>query len=131
MNRPQPAGAALRSYGLPRDLRLCHSLDFRAIYQQRLSVADGTLVVYGRANQRANGRLGLSVSRKVGKAHQRNRWKRLIREAYRHQLAAAQGLDLIVIPRQGITPNAGQINESLRQLLLRLQRKCLPRVPRS
>ena len=65
------------------------------------SASDAFLIVYGVENRLGYARLGISVSRKkVRKAHDRNRVKRLIREAFR--LAKADlpvGVDLIVVPR--------------------------------
>jgi ribonuclease P protein component len=58
------------------------------------------VIVYGAPNGLPVTRLGLSVSRKVGGAVQRNRVKRLLREAFRavqHDLPA--GLDLVVVAR--------------------------------
>lgn len=48
-------------------------------------------------------RLGITTSRKVGGAVVRNRWRRLIREAYRlHKAEFPQGYDIVVIvkPKQ-------------------------------
>jgi ribonuclease P protein component len=91
--------------------------DFRRAYQRRCSAGDGLLLVFGFPNELPHPRLGLSVSRKVGGAVVRNRWKRLIREAFRltrPQLPA--GIDLIVIPRAEAEPELSRLLESLPRL---------------
>jgi ribonuclease P protein component len=56
--------------------------------------------VYGRPNGGRPTRLGITVSRKVGKAHVRNRVKRLVREAFRrHRGEMPRGLDLVLVAR--------------------------------
>lgn len=47
------------------------------------------------------GRIGITVSRKVGTAVIRNRIKRLVREYYRHHKGAFVALDVNVIARRG------------------------------
>ena len=97
--------------------RLRTAADFDRVYRARTSAADGVMVVYGLPNDGPHTRLGLSVSRKVGNAVVRNRWKRIIREAFRLNVAALpQQLDLIVIPRPSQSPNFCDASASLVRL---------------
>ncbi|HUA49798.1 MAG TPA: ribonuclease P protein component [Solirubrobacteraceae bacterium] len=82
-------------------MRLSRSADFDRVFRQGRSHAGRELVLYvfprGESEQP---RLGLSVSRKVGGAVQRNRVKRLLREAFAvegERLPA--GTDAVVVAR--------------------------------
>ena len=98
--------------------------EFDLVYQGNVHAADEVLVVLARRNELSRSRLGLSVSRRVGCAVVRNRWKRLIREAFRLQRKELPlGLDLVVRPRRGATPDFDAILASLPKLVTRIHRK--------
>jgi ribonuclease P protein component len=102
----------------PQRVRLKTPAQFKTVYDQKRSVSDGLLVVYAAANGLQHPRVGLSVSRKVGNAVVRNRWKRLLREAFRlNRHALPVGIDFILIPRSGQTePSLQGVSDSLIRL---------------
>src|SRR5438874_13755270 len=98
--------------------------DFRRVYERRRSVSDGWLIVYACENGLPHLRLGLSVSRKVGKATHRNRLRRLYREAFRlTRQQMPTGLDLVLIPRRPEPPSLEELKHSLPRLVRSVARK--------
>jgi len=93
--------------GAPRKRRrLSRSGDFERVYREGRSHASRYLVVYAfpRVSDDAEPRLGISVGRKVGGAVDRNRVKRLLREAFwRTGAALPEGHDFVIVAR----PDAG------------------------
>ena len=88
--------------------RLSRSGEFERVYREGRSHANRYLVVY--AFQRADGdgdrRLGVSVGRKLGGAVERNRIKRLLREAFWARAdGLEEGLDFVIVAR----PAAGEL----------------------
>ena len=106
-----------------KEQRLLSRDDFDRVYRNDHFAADDVLVIRARRGS-SHSRLGLAVSKKVGNAVVRNRWKRRIREAFRqqqHELPV--GLEIVVRPRKGADCDSQAIAESLLKLMKRLDRK--------
>ena len=100
-------GEGASSAGFPRGARMQSPADFDRVFSARRSAARGTLVVYAceAASASQPARLGLSVSRRIGNAVVRNRWKRRLREVFRHlRPRLPAGHDFVVVVRSGAAP---------------------------
>jgi len=85
-------------------MRILRPADFVRVYERRCSAAAGPIVLYAAPREDANAesRVGLSVSRRIGKAVLRNRWKRRLREAFRAmRLQLPPGTDYVIVVRSG------------------------------
>lgn len=72
---------------------------FRRLYRTG-GAANENLVLYARRNRLKINRLGLTVGKKIGKAHTRNRVRRRLREIYRlHEAEFLPGYDIVVVAR--------------------------------
>lgn len=99
----------------PKSMRLRSRLDFDDLFKSGLVVADNVLVIHAR-QAKTLGKLGISISKRVGNAPLRNRWKRLIREAFRRLAARkpdVRRIDLVIRPRRGAVPSFVAIQRSL------------------
>lgn len=105
----------------PAVLRVKRGEDFDRAFAGRRRRDLGAIVVYGARNGLPVTRLGLSVSRKVGGATQRNRVKRMLREAFRAERhGMPQGLDLVVVARPHREWDLGRYRTALAEAAARL-----------
>ncbi len=95
-----------RSEALPKEKRLAKRREFLRVYETGRKVFSRYCVVFFAANDLSFSRVGVTVTKKLGKANVRNRLKRWTREAYRRQRGPLEldrsALDLVI----NVKPNA-------------------------
>lgn len=107
---------------LPRHLRLRARGDFSRVYQKGESKANRELVCYRLKNGLPYNRFGFSLSRKFGKAHQRNLYKRRLSEIIRLNIDHfVPGYDIIFIARK---PLEACDYQACHRSLMHIAKKC-------
>ena len=82
--------------------RLLTIRHYRRVYVRGFHATSNRFGCYVLPSRAPRSRLGISVSKKFGKAHERNRIKRQIRAAFRCERGRFLGrLDLVLVPRRG------------------------------
>lgn len=109
---------------LKKTYRLKRRQDFRRVYQRGKSTANRAFVLCWRPNRSGVPRVGFSVSKKIGKAVERNRVRRKLREACRLEFGFfVPGYDYVLIARHGakaatVESLRHKITGTLRQIAL-------------
>jgi ribonuclease P protein component len=80
-----------------KKFRLLSARDFEELKVDSLSYKKPSLIVYFKKNSFNQTRIGLSVPKKIGKAHDRNRIKRLVREFFRQSPYKFLGFDILFV----------------------------------
>ena len=108
---------------MQRKFRLTRSTDFKRVRRTGKSYAHPFVVLVVKANELSRVRVGVTAGRSVGGAVQRNKAKRLLREAMRPLLPdLLPSWDLILIARSGLHSTSLQdIRQVLTSLLRRAQ----------
>ena len=105
-------------------LRLKKNQEFRKVYQQGKSIANRNLVMIYKKNQEMDTRIGITVSKKVGKSVVRNRVKRRIKESLRElDQLIPKGYDMVWIARVSCQKAD---YETLRKAVKHLLQKAFP-----
>ena len=111
----------------PKSVRLVSQLDFDRVFHEGVVASDSVLVIHAVRGKQPWTRIGLSVSKRVGNSPTRNRWKRLIREAFRRQKTELPlGIDMVVRPKRGSVPDYELVFKSILKLAMQLDRKLKP-----
>lgn len=119
-----------RPQGLPPQRRVLRTGEFARIERQGSRTAGALLVLVTRTRRDGRpGRVGFTISRKVGNAVVRNRLRRRLKEVVRHHKEWLDARDLVVI----VKPEASSATSAvlLEQLTVLIQRASAPRPARS
>lgn len=122
----RPTDQTRPRYRVPRGARIKRGGDFTRALRSGVRLVDEQLTVWGCRNGLGITRLGLTVGKRHGGAVQRNRLKRVLREAFRLERPnLPAGLDLILAPRPGVRLVLRNVRAALVSLAQRLARRLL------
>ncbi len=109
-------------FSLPKDVRLLKRAQFLTLSKQGKKIHTGYFIAAVLDGTGQNNRIGITVSKKVGNAVERNRIKRIIREYFRHRKDSITGIrDINIIARKGLTTLSNRhIIEKLDKLFTRI-----------
>ena len=119
------ADRLLAGQTFPKELRLLTPAQFAWVFDDAVKFANRHWTFLVRPNGLPVPRMGLVISRKqAGKAHSRNRLKRLAREAFRRHKRRLVGYDIVVLARRGAaeTDNA-TLTRSFEHLIGKIERQ--------
>ena len=102
--------------------RLRNSAEFERVRAERRTAGDRLLRVQVRGNDLGHPRVGISASKRLGSAVQRNLVRRRLLMAVAAEVPGLQAVDLVVIPSpEGARSQFSALETSLRNNLDRLQ----------
>lgn len=86
--------------GFPKSARLRKRRDYLRVGYAAKRMTGHWMIVEACSSKFPMTRLGITVTKRFGKAHDRNRFKRIVREAFRlSRQEIPNGLDIIIKPR--------------------------------
>lgn len=93
--------------------------DFNRIYAKGKSYVTSKIVIYVQKNRDNETRIGITASKKIGNAVQRNRAKRVIREACREMMLQIKpGYDIVLVARKRtVQVKSGEVKNALTKML--------------
>jgi ribonuclease P protein component len=111
---------------LPRENRLTKRTDFANVYRIGRFSSEGPLSAKSAPNKSEISRIGFSIEKKFfKKAVERNRMKRVLREAFRENLKELKtGLDIVIFYKKSEkNPDYQEISELVKKIIKKINTK--------
>jgi ribonuclease P protein component len=118
-----PTSTAMSGLQFPKRVRLLQAAEFERVFAVRNSAGNSSFGLFGAANELGYARLGMTVSRKVGNAVARNRWKRLLREAFRLSQSELPAFDFVCVARSPAPPELPELIAAIQMIATRINRQ--------
>ena len=112
-------------YSFGTEFRLRCAADYKGVFDGALfKVHQPHFLFLAKVTEQPHSRLGIVVAKKkVRRAHERNRIKRLARESFRLHQQNIELLDIVVMPKMGIdTISNAELHQQLQFAWQKLQR---------
>ncbi|WP_213357455.1 ribonuclease P protein component [Chlamydiifrater phoenicopteri] len=89
----------MSSFSLPKKFRILKRKQFLYTQRQGTCFRGRQALFYVTLSKKSSARLGITVSKKFGKAVARNSFKRKVREAFRHSRPSLPSCSIVVMPQ--------------------------------
>ena len=112
---------------MKKDYRVKKNEDFSYIIKKKQSIANRSFIIYYLKNDVGHARVGISVSKKLGKAVVRNKIKRQVRMIIKETINLDDNYDYIVIVRNkfldlDFISNLKEFNYLYKKILKRMEK---------
>lgn len=88
---------------MEKKISLRKDTDFARVYKKNYAFFNRDFTVLVKNNGLNHPRFGFSISKKIGKATERNKLKRRLREIVRLNYKNLNGVDIVIIPKKHVT----------------------------
>ena len=113
----------IRKNKFTKKQRILKRREFDEVFAAKNSASDQNIIIYIKFNTSQYNRLGIVIGKKLGNAVKRNRFKRIVREAFRvSDFETDCCFDMIVLPRKPLNTelSSSDIEKSLQFLILKI-----------
>lgn len=106
-------------YNYSKENRLLTKGDFLYLSNNSKKIVLKSLIIYYKSSLKEDvkSRLGISVSRKFGKANKRNLFKRIVRETFRKSDFKNAGFDLLIVANNKLFKKDEKLSKENKELI--------------